>query len=193
MNRRRVSQFERDYINQLKDEYDISNPQESQPPENTKKASTNAWTSTPNPTDTKKLNDLAARMQTIENSMHNLSTPSSNSTETTNSSTAPMSSTDIQTLISTQISSATTSLRNEFELKFNSIDGQFTSVNSKIGKIENSISGLNASTTKLESSISKLESTNKSLESTNSQILEFLRQHHNIPASGPTEVPRAKD
>lgn len=194
LNRRRVSQFEREHLSQLKNEYDISNSQESQPPAQ-QKVSTNAWSTPPQlSTNTTQLNDLTARMKTIENSMNDLS---KNSSATTSSQPSyvdpPMSTEDIQNLISTQVSTATTSLRNEFEQRFKNIDGQFTSVNSKIGTIQNSISDLNDSTTKLESSITKLESTNKSLESTNSQILEFLRQHHNLPASGPTEEPRANE
>ena len=65
LNRRRVSQFERDYISQLKDDFDISNPQDSQPPPPPQQKS--GWNKPPVvPADQSNISSLSDRLQSIE-------------------------------------------------------------------------------------------------------------------------------
>lgn len=180
LNRRRISQFERNYISQLKDEFDVSNPQESQPPYQRQQPPKSAWAPLPSPliNNDSTVTQLSDRLQSLESFIDEFKKSNYEPSGSTVSTSPPESSQeDISTLISTQVNSATASLRTEFEDKFKSID-------TRCGNIENSISDIDATTKRLDASITKFENTN-------SQLLQFLKQHHSFPASGPNTEPRA--
>ena len=180
LNRRRVSQFEKDYLTQLKDEFQMSKPQESQPPPTT--APTNAWkpTQQAQQVSTPQMNDLSTRLKSIESFIdESKKNQAPNKDAQLASTEKSLSSLDISSMISTQISSATSSIQTEF-------NGKLNDVSSRLNIVEESITVINSTTARLDSSINKLEETN-------SKLLEFLKQNHTIPASGQLDVPRAKD
>ena len=181
LKRRRVSQFEKDYLNQLRDEFDISNPQDSQPPPKPNPPS-NPWVqqTTPN-NEANNITELTKRLQTIESTMDGIK---NNPPLPTN--TAVPNPPDVNALIETQVNAATSALRSEFETKF-------TNINSKVDAVETSVTTVKESTSKIESSIKKLEETQTKLESTNSRLLVFLEKNYQFPASGPDEEPRANE
>ena len=179
-NKRRVSKFEREYIAQLKDEFDVPNPRESQSPK-AQKSRTNAWTKTPAPTsaDNSKMQAMSDKIQSLEDALNKLSsvrTPPPNSS---------ISQPDINSLIDTKVNTAMTSIQNEFDPKLQKLTSQ-------VGALETSVSAVTASTTKLQTSITKLEATQTKLETTNSRLLAFLEKNYNLPASVPNDDPPAR-
>ena len=178
LNRRRVSQFERDYLKQLKEEFDVSNPQDSQPPSKSTPSIPNAWQKhQPSAQSDTSVTDISDRLQSIESFIDEYK--KTNTSSTNNPDPPPSLRTDtIATMISTQVSSQTSSLRDELTTKFQDIEKRF-------GTVETSITETNTTTTRLDTSITRLEETN-------SELLKFLKTNHSIPASGQNELPRAK-
>ena len=119
------------------------------------------------------MTSITDRLQTLETFIENLNKYKSIESE----SPPPMTTEDITSLISTQINQSNATLRKEFEPKFKEIENRF-------GSIDESIKTINSTTSRLDETISRFESTN-------SQLLQFLQQHHNFPASGQQDRPRA--
>ena len=180
LNRRRMSQFEREYILQLKQEYKVSNPQESPPP---KHPIVKAWVpSPPQPTPDSTIEDLVKRLQTIESNMEKLTPSGENTSHVVNHTDRPNE--NLDSIVSSKVKAAASELRTEFQTKFETITKQ-------VNTVEQSLKDVSSSTTKLENSISKLEETQTKLETTNSRLLAFLEKNYNLPASGLNDEPRA--